>query len=50
MAHRICILAAAAAACGGGAGAGGAPAAAGARFPAGGRLIDLTHSFDETTL
>lgn len=49
MAHRICILAAAAAACGG-AGAGGAPAPAGARFPAGGRLIDLTHPFDETTL
>jgi kynurenine formamidase len=44
MAHRICILAVLLAACA------RAPAAAGPRFPAGGRLIDLTHSFDETTL
>lgn len=53
MTHRICILAAVLAACGGGAAAGGgagAPAGEGPRFPAGGRLIDLTHPFDETTL
>lgn len=53
MAHRICILGVALAACGGGGGtqqpvASSGPGAAG--FPRGGRLIDLTHPFDERTL
>jgi kynurenine formamidase len=45
MAHRLLILVAFLPAC-----AGRAPAPASPRFPAGGRLIDLTHPFDETTL
>ena len=50
MAHRICILAVLLAACAR-APAARAPASSPApRFPAGGRLIDLTHSFDQTTL
>ncbi len=53
MAHRICILGVALAACGGG-GATRRPVApsgtATAGFPRGGRLVDLSHPFDEATL
>jgi kynurenine formamidase len=54
MAHRLCILTALLAACARPPAAPtptpAPPASAPPAFPAGGRLVDLTHPFDETTL